>query len=250
MNSLNFGPVAANKLSNRHTSAVAMTRDDYSPSVRRVLELPRPRWRGRMHRWMVPVAFLALIWVLAIAESPGAKVVAGLYGLASIGLYAISATAHYKVWEPSRLHLLFQLDHSMIMIFMVASTAPIAYSIGGGTGWLLFGGMVAGVASGLTAIWLPFHPPRGFMNSLFFIVGWWPVLFIIPISRGLGFGGLLLLLLGGVVFTGGALIVGAQRPDPNPHVFGYHEIWHILVVAGNAVHYALVAFIVTGQTPL
>lgn len=203
-----------------------------------------------MHRWMVPVALVALISVVIAADSTGARFVAGLYGLSSMGLYAISATAHYKVWEPKRLHLLFQLDHSMIMVFMVGSTAPIAYSIGGGIGWLLFGGMVAGVGAGLTAIWLPFHPPRGFMNSLFFIVGWWPVLFVIPIARGLGTGGLLLLLLGGVVFTVGALIVGAQRPDPNPQVFGYHEIWHIFVVAGNAAHYVLVYLIVTSQTPL
>ncbi|MDW3175762.1 MAG: hemolysin III family protein [Acidimicrobiia bacterium] len=228
---------------------MTITRDEYSPSVRRVLELPRPRWRGVMHRWMVPVSVVAMIWLTASAESAGAAAVAALYGLASVGLYAVSATAHYKVWEPKRLHLLFQFDHSMIMIFMVASTAPVAYAVSGGTGWLLFGGMVVGVSAGLTAIWLPFHPPRGFMNTLFFMVGWWPVLFVVPIANGLGGTGIGLLLGGGAVFTIGALIVGSQRPNPNPHVFGYHEIWHIFVVLGNAIHYALVYAVVTGKTP-
>lgn len=195
------------------------------------------------------MATVALVWLVVVAESSGARVVAALYGLASIGLYAVSATAHYKIWDPKRLHLLFQFDHSMIMVFMVASTAPVAYAVGGNTGWLLFGGMVVGVGMGLTAIWLPFHPPRGFMNTLFFAVGWWPVLFVVPIGNGLGSTGIALLLAGGAVFTIGALIVGSQRPNPNPHVFGYHEIWHIFVVAGNAVHYALVYVIVTGQTP-
>lgn len=198
---------------------------------------------------MVPIATVALVWLVAVAESSGASVVAALYGLASVGLYTVSAAAHYKIWDPKRLHLLFQFDHSMIMIFMVASTAPVAYAVGGSTGWLLFGGMVVGVGMGLTAIWLPFHPPRGFMNTLFFAVGWWPVLFVVPIGNGLGSTGIALLLAGGAVFTIGALIVGSQRPNPNPHVFGYHEIWHIFVVAGNAVHYALVYFIITGQTP-
>jgi len=226
-----------------------MIRDEYSPTVRRVLELPRPRWRGRMHLWMVPVSVVAMIWLTASAASAGAGVVAAVYGLGSAGLYVVSATAHYKIWEPKRLHLFFQFDHSMIMVFMVASAAPVAYAVGGGKGWLLFSGMVVGVAVGLTAIWLPFHPPRGFMNTLFFLVGWWPVLFIVAIVNGLGATGLSLLLAGGAVFTAGALIVGSQYPNPNPHVFGYHEIWHIFVVVANAIHYALVYAIVTGRAP-
>lgn len=203
-----------------------------------------------MHLWMVPVAIAASVWLVFSADSARAAVVAAFFGLASVGLYVVSATAHYKVWEPRRLHLLFQFDHSMIMVFMVASMAPVSYAVGGGTGWLLFGGMSIGVAAGLTAIWLPFHPPRGFMNTLFLLVGWWPVLFTLPIARALGAGGFALLVGGGAVYTVGAVIVGARRPDPNPKVFGYHEIWHIFVVIGNALHFWLAYLVVSGQTPL
>ena len=199
---------------------------------------------------MVPIAIVAMVWLIASADSMGAAAVATLYGSASVGLYAISATAHYRIWEPRRLHLLFQLDHSMIMVFMVASVAPVAYAIGGAVGWLLFGGMLIGVAAGLATIWMPFHTPRGFMNTLFFIVGWWPVLFTLPIARALGAGGFALLLGGGAVYTIGALIVGTQRPDPKPRVFGYHEIWHVFVIMGNALHYVLAYAVVSGQTPL
>ena len=83
------------------------TREEYSPTVRRVLDLPRPRWRGRMHLWMVPVAVVAMVWLIFSADSAGAAAPAALYGLASVGLYAVSATADYKIWEPKRLHLLF-----------------------------------------------------------------------------------------------------------------------------------------------
>ncbi len=203
-----------------------------------------------MHRWMIPVAVGIFIWLIVIAEPGTAKVVGAIYGLVCIGLYTVSAAAHLRVWDPKRLHLLFQFDHSMIMIFIAGSTAPMAYAIGGGTGWLLFGGMVLGTGLGLIAIWLPFHPPRGFMNTLFFIVGWWPILFTLPLQRGLGGGGLALLLAGGAVFTIGALIVGFQRPDPNPNVFGYHEIWHIFVIVGNLVHLFLVYLILTGHAPI
>lgn len=203
-----------------------------------------------MHRWMVPLAVVLMIGLTISADGTSARLIAALYGAASVSLYVVSAAAHHKVWEPERLHLLFQFDHSMIMVFIAASTAPMAYAIGGATGWLLFAGMLVGSGLGLTAIWLPFHPPRGFMNTLFFIVGWWPIMFTLPLQRGLGGGGLALLLGGGAVFTLGALIVGSQRPDPNPHVFGYHEIWHIFVIIGNLVHYYLVYLILTGHAPI
>ncbi|MFT7474607.1 MAG: hemolysin III [Verrucomicrobiales bacterium] len=203
-----------------------------------------------MHKWMVPVAVVAAIWLVTVADSGLAKWVAAAYGIASVGLYSVSAAAHYKIRDAESLHLLFQLDHSMILVFFIASTGPVSFAMGGGSGLLLYIGMAVGTGVGLVAIWLPFHPPRGFINTLFFTIGWWPVLFAFPLTRGLGAGGLAILLGGGAIFTIGALIVGSRRPDPNPHVFGYHEIWHIFVIAGNSVHYVLAYFVVTGQTPL
>jgi hemolysin III len=230
--------------------SVDFSPDVMSPSVRRVLELPRPAWRGRMHKWAVPVSCVVGIALVAVADGGVARFAAALYALATVGLYAVSATAHYRVWSPERLHLLFRMDHSMIMIFISASTAPIALvAVGGTTGWVLFLGMVFGVVTGLIAVWLPFHPPRGFMNTLFLALGWWPILFIVQLADGLGVGGMAMLLGGGAVFTVGAFIVGLQRPNPNPLVFGYHEIWHIFVIVGNAVHYVLAWLIVTGNAP-
>ena len=222
-----------------------------SPSVRRVLDNPRPAWRGRTHRWALPLSIVAGAWLVIAASGRIETWSALIFGAGSVGLYAVSATVHHKVWDPRTLHLLFRLDHSMIMVFLVASTAPVGLAaISGRTGAVMVGVMAAGVFIGLMAVWLPFHPRPGFMNTLFLLLGWWPVLFIIPMGRALGVGGMALLLGGGLVYTVGALIVGGQRPNPNPHVFGYHEIWHLMVIAGNAIHYVLVSLIVTGRTPL
>lgn len=199
-----------------------------------------------MHRWMVPVAAIICIGLLAVSDSIESAVVAGVYGVAGIGLYLVSATAHYKVWDSARLHFLFRLDQSMIMTFIAASTLPVAYLIGERSGVWLGAGMAVGALLGIVLIWAPFHPPRGFTNGLFLVVAWWPVLFIRSIADALGPTGLVLLLGGGAVYTLGSVVVGLQRPNPDPEVFGYHEIWHIFVIVAHAIHTVMVGLIVSG----
>jgi hemolysin III len=89
---------------------------------------------------------------------------------------------------------------------------------------------------------MPVHPRAGVMNALYLIVGWYPILYSVPLWHGLGPGGLTLLFAGGLGYTFGAIVVGAHRPDPWPQVFGYHEIFHLFVIAAVTLHYSLVAF--------
>ena len=199
---------------------------------------------------MIPVAALGLVYLQFIAESTTARLVALGYGLAGIGLYAVSAAAHHKIWNVGLLHRLFMTDQSMIMIYITASTAVVAHSVGGTAGWALFGGMALCSAFGIITIWLPFHPPRGMMNTIFLVLGWWPILFVGRIADAIGGAGLAVLIVGGAVFSFGALIVGFQRPNPNPNVFGYHEVWHVFVIIGTAVHFWLFSQLLAGNTPL
>ena len=97
-------------------------------------------------------------------------------------------------------------------------------------------------AAGITFVWMPVHPRPGVMNTLYLTVGWYPILYGVPLWRGLGPGGFTLLVAGGLCYTIGAVVVGAQRPDPWPQVFGYHEIFHLFVIGAVTLHYSLVAF--------
>lgn len=203
-----------------------------------------------MHKAMVPVSVLGLLYLQAVANSPSARLVALGFGLAGVGLFAASGLAHHKVWKTDLLHKLFLLDQSMIMVYITASTAVVAHSVGGTAGWALCGGMALMATLGITLLWLPFHPPRGMTNTVFFVLGWWPILFVGRIADSIGSAGLVALLAGGAVFTGGALIVGFQKPDPNPEVFGYHEIWHVLVILGSTIHFWLFAQLLSGNAPL
>ena len=85
------------------------------------------------------------------------------------------------------------------------------------------------------------------IRDRFLVVSWWPILFIGAIADGLGSTGLTLLLASAAIYTLGAFVVGSQWPNPNPLVFGYHEIWHIFVIVANALHTVLVALIVSGN---
>ena len=199
---------------------------------------------------MIPVAAVAGIVLTVIAEGAWPTAAAAGFGIGGVGLYTVSAAAHYKVWDPATLDRLFQLDKSMIMVFILASTLPVGLAIGGGSGLALSVGMAIGVCLGLVALWAPFSPPRGFTNCVFFAVSWWPIFFVGQIGEALGSTGVAILLAGGLIYTVGALVVGFQRPNPNPEVFGYHEIWHIFVIVAHAVHFVLVALIVTGNVPL
>lgn len=200
-----------------------------------------------MHRWMIPVAVVKAIVLTVLGQSVGGAVVGLVYGVASVGLYTVSAAAHYKIWDPARLHFLFRLDQSMIMAFIAASTLPVGYQIGGRSGLWLALGMGIGAAIGIVLIWAPFHPPRGFTNTLFLVVAWWPILFIGAIADGLGSTGLTFLLAGAAVYTIGSLVVGSQRPNINPLVFGYHEIWHVFVIVANVLHTVMVGLIISGN---
>jgi hemolysin III len=111
---------------------------------------------------------------------------------------------------------------------------------------ILLGGLWAGAALGVVAEWLPFHPPRGLMNSLFLTLGWLPVILLPWLWRGLGVMSFTLMAAGGLVYTIGAVVVGAQRPDPRPSIFGYHEVWHLLVIIAVALHEAMVFRLVDG----
>ena len=98
------------------------------------------------------------------------------------------------------------------------------------------------VALGTTIRFLPFDPPYGLMNGLFLSMGWVAVLAIPQLIGFLEFEWLLLLGIGGMLYTIGAFIVGLRRPDPWPEIFGYHEIWHAMVVAAATLHYCVMAF--------
>jgi hemolysin III len=194
-----------------------------------------------MHRWAF-VAWVPVCVGLVLASDRARERVATIgFSVGVLAMFGVSALVHSRVWPTARLHRLFQLDHTAIFLCLMGTVMPLGLlAMSGRPERVLLWVMAVGCGLGITAEWLPFHPPRCLMNAIYLTLGWFPLALLPWMVDGLGAWGLVLLGVGGACYTVGAVIVGAQKPDPSPLVFGYHEVWHALVVAAAAAHTGMV----------
>ncbi len=216
----------------------------YSPSVRRTLGLPRPKWRGVMHRWAFWISIPIGIVATVLATSWPDRLGVGAFAIGITTMFGVSMRAHRDIADPKYLERLFAYDHSAIYLCIATgATAVGMLGLEGQNRLILIGAYWAGCLFGLATVWAPFHPPRGMTNLLYLAIGWTAIPMWGPLREGMGDLGLGLLLFGAAWYSIGALIVGSQRPNPNPHVFGYHEIWHVFVIIGASVHWVMVGIV-------
>jgi hemolysin III len=210
---------------------------EMSPSVVRMLSRPRPRWRGMSHRWAFVLSLPVGVVGIVLADGARATTALALFAFGSSFMFGVSALVHLRPWPPSRYHRLIQLDHTAIYVCIATHACPVALLVlEGNLRVVLLTVLGIGAVAGVVFEWLPVHPPKGLMNALFLTLGWFPLLLMPWIYRGTDPVNFALLLVGGAFYTGGAIVVGAMRPDPSPEVFGYHEIWHLCVIAAVILH--------------
>ena len=210
-----------------------------------------PTWRGLLHAYTFWCALASAIWLVAVAPGAQARVASAIYGVGLCALFAISGLYHRWRWSPRWRPLLRRLDHSTIFLFIAASTTPIALLVLSGalratvllTVWL---GALAGIA--MSAAWI--DAPRGLVALSYVTVGCASAAGLPQLVERLPLEPLLLLGVGSVLYVLGAVVYATRRPDPWPHAFGFHEVFHALVIAAAASHFvALSAWIVPGAPP-
>lgn len=205
-------------------------------------ELPTPRLRGRLHQALALLSPAATVVLVAAAGDSGrARVGALIYGLSLCTLFGVSAAYHRGHWGLVGRKRMKRLDHGAIFVLIAGTYTPICLvGIGGLAGTVLlvaaWVGGVAGVALALTGI--AERRIIGFASYL--VLGWMALAAIPAILDRLGGGALALLILGGALYSMGAVTLATRRPDPVPLVFGYHEVWHVFTLAAAACHFALV----------
>ena len=201
----------------------------------------KPRLRGRFHQGALVIAVPASVRLVGAAPSGSVRVAMVVYALCLVGLFGASAAYHRLNWSPTALRRLRRLDHSMIFLVIAATYTAIGVLVLHGV-WqqlvlvIVWMGALVGVTLKLVNI-------DGFSRAggtLYIALGWIGIATLPQVLSESEVLPLVLILAGGLMYTVGAFVLLRRRPDPNPIVFGYHEIWHALVVAASTCHYAAI----------
>ena len=201
-----------------------------------------PILRGVSHFWAFWCALAATIPLVALAPSGAARGAAVVYGAGLCVLFAGSATYHRYRCGPRLRQLLCRIDHSAIFVFIAASYTPVALLVlDGPTGAVLLATAWAGAIGGVTMSVAWISAPRILFAGTYVALGWVAILAVPELVSRLPLTPLLLIGGGGLLYTIGAVVYATRRPDPWPHVFGFHEVFHALVIAAAALHFVAMA---------
>jgi hemolysin III len=205
----------------------------------------RPRWRGVSHLSMSPVAAGLAIPLAFVGNSAAALVSAIVFGVAVTAMFAVSGFYHVITWRPAVRRWLARLDHATVYGLIAATYTPFGLLVLDGAWQVTILAIVwsgAAVAILIKMFWI--GAPKWLSASLALALGWASVAAMPEIAERIGFDGLFFLAAGGLLYTAGAIVYALRRPNPSPRVFGYHELFHALVIAAVGLQYAAIAFYV------
>ena len=201
-----------------------------------------PVLRGRLHQHTIWFSVAAAALLIAFAPAGTARLTAAIYGIGLNALFIASAAYHRwpptSRWKP----VLRRIDHSVIFVFIAASYTPVAALVlepPSSTIVLVsvWAGAVLGVA--FSVAWI--DAPRLAVALAYIGVGWVIVIALPEIFGEAGAVPTALFLGGGLLYSGGAVVYARQRPDPWPRIFGFHELFHALVIAAAIMHFVAMA---------
>jgi hemolysin III len=203
----------------------------------------KPKFRGVSHEWAFFVSLGLGVSLLALADTPRKLLAVTIYAVSLSALFGTSALYHRVNWKTSKARMFMRrLDHSMIFLLIAGTVTPFALLTLSGT-WstAILIAVWAGAIIGVTVEVLWTSSPKWVSAILYVAVGWIAAVAFPQIVGTAGAFAGLLIATGGILYTIGAVVYATQRPDPNPTYFGYHEVFHLLVIGAAATHFAAVA---------
>jgi hemolysin III len=208
-----------------------------------LIEKSKPKLRGVTHEWAFFISLVAGAALIVAAPSGHARVAMAIYAFSLSGLLGTSALYHRVNWRrPEIRRWMRRLDHSMIFLLIAGTVTPFALLVmSGSLADALLIAVWAGALAGIIVELIWVDAPKWVSTMVYLAVGWIGLLGFPAIIVAAGVGAGALIAAGGVLYTAGAIIYARQRPDPNPAVFGYHEIFHVLVIAAATAHFAAIA---------
>jgi hemolysin III len=205
----------------------------------------KPRLRGVSHQYAFFVSLACGVGLILGASDGRARLAAVVYAFAVSALLGTSALYHRVTWRPKARRWMRRLDHSMIFVLIAGTYTPVALlalkgSLASTVLIVLWAGALGGVIFKLA--WI--DAPKWLFAIVYVLLGLVTAAIFGELPAAIGWLGAIGIALGGVLYVTGAVIYASEKPNPWPKVFGYHEIFHALVLAAAGLHYAVIAFAV------
>lgn len=203
----------------------------------------KPRLRGVSHQWAFFVSLILGAGLIWYADGGSTTLAVSIYALSLSALFGTSAVYHRVNWKtPNVRQWMRRLDHSMIFFLIAGTYTPFAVLVlQGSLATAILAVVWIGAVAGAIVEILWINHPKWVAAIIYLSLGWVAVAAAPGLWSGLGAVGTFLICLGGLLYTAGAIVYATQRPDPRPRVFGYHEVFHGLVILAAAAHFAAVA---------
>ncbi len=207
-------------------------------AMRAKLHEVKPKLRGWLHAASVPLTLAAGIVLIVLSPTAATRVGSAVYMSSALLLFTVSAIYHRGTWSPRVWAFLRRFDHANIFLLIAGSYTPFTIMLLDGTSRavllsVVWAGAVLGVL--FRVFWT--DAPRWLYVPIYIAMGWAAVFFANQFAASAGTAVLVLMFVGGVLYTLGGVVYGLKKPDPFPAWFGFHEVFHTLTVAAFVAHY-------------
>ena len=203
----------------------------------------KPRLRGVLHEAAFAVSLVTGTVLICLASGTTERIASSIYAASVALLFGTSAAYHRGNWSPRAHALMARLDHSMIFLLIAGTYTPFCLLLlRGDTRVVLLSIVWGGAVAGIVLRNAVRQPPRWLFVGLYLALGWVALGIVPDVLRYGGLAVLVLLLMGGLLYSVGAVVYALRRPDPSPRWFGFHEVFHALTLAAFVTHYVAISF--------
>ena len=235
---------AAREAMGERATAAKEAAVERAEAAKDALAAVKPKLRGVSHEWAFFISLFLGAGLIIAAKTPKATLAVAIYAVSLSALLGTSALYHRVNWtRPNVRRWMRRLDHSMIFFLIAGTYTPFALLVLNGpladailvVVWI---GAIAGAI--VEMVWI--EHPKWVAALIYMSLGWVAAIAFPELWGSMGVTGTLLVAAGGLLYTAGAVVYATQRPNPNPRVFGYHEVFHLFVILAAAAHFAAIAF--------
>ena len=201
--------------------------------------------RGTLHEIAFFVSVPAGIALIALANTGKARFAAVIFATGLVGVFGASAAYHRVAWSVPARKRMKRLDHSMIFVLIAGTYTPLCLlALSGAWSVVMLATVWAGAITGIVMKQFNIDGLRRVSGFLYITLGWISIVTLPQLFHSMSGLGFALVVAGGLLYTLGAIVFATKRPDPNPAVFGYHEIWHAFTAGAGLCHYAAVLLLI------